>query len=261
VILRSGSTPHADDPGSIQDLPAHERDHEYSWNISATAFIVRTNGRPKFSAGAVCRSARKVIAPVAGRGRPPRDTFIEEFDVFNGFLAVSVRSGGLAKLPSRLGAGRGAGRRRVLHRERRGRLCHVDIGQYRGRHELVRYAYSSLTTADTFTTKRAHREKILLKRDPVSAALTRELSNRIPVRARRDGTRIPCRWCTARPGSDGSAPLLQYAVWSVRAVTDPSFSSARLSLIDAVFIYAIAHVRGGQEMAAPGTTTAASSTR
>jgi oligopeptidase B len=47
---------------------------------------------------------------------------------------------------------------------------------------------------------------------------------------------------------DGSAPLLQYAYGAYGMSTDPSFSSARLSLIDRGFVYAIAHVRGGQEM-------------
>jgi oligopeptidase B len=47
---------------------------------------------------------------------------------------------------------------------------------------------------------------------------------------------------------DGSNPLLQYAYGAYGLSTDPSFSSARLSLIDRGFVYAIAHVRGGQEM-------------
>ena len=47
---------------------------------------------------------------------------------------------------------------------------------------------------------------------------------------------------------DGAAPLLQYAYGAYGLSMDPSFSSARLSLLDRGFVYAIAHVRGGQEM-------------
>src|SRR5690606_29912388 len=65
----------------------------------------------------------------------------------------------------------------------------------------------------------------------------------------RDGTRIPVslvyRKSTPR---DGSAPLLQYGYGSYGSSTDPFFSHSIISLLDRGFIYAIAHIRGGQEM-------------
>ena len=45
---------------------------------------------------------------------------------------------------------------------------------------------------------------------------------------------------------DGSAPLVLYAYGSYGNTIDPGFGSARLSLLDRGFIFAIAHVRGGQ---------------
>jgi oligopeptidase B len=64
-----------------------------------------------------------------------------------------------------------------------------------------------------------------------------------------DGTRIPislvCRKGTAR---DGSSPFLLYGYGSYEISADPSFSVARLSLLDRGFVYAIAHIRGGGEM-------------
>ena len=65
----------------------------------------------------------------------------------------------------------------------------------------------------------------------------------------RDGKRIPVS-LVYRKGfvRDGTAPLLQYAYGSYGLSMDPTFSSARLSLLDRGFVYAIAHVRGGQEM-------------
>ena len=183
------------------------------------------------------------------------DTFIEDFDVFNGFLAVSVRTGGLAKIcimhvGTDRGAARGAGAG-VLHRQRRGRLRHVAIGQPGARHRPLRYAYSSLTTPTTIYDYNVRTgEKILLKRDPVVGSFDpANYRTEFLFAPARDGTRIPVS-LVYREGleRDGSAPLLQYAYGAYGLSTDPSFSSARLSLIDRGFVYAIAHVRGGQEM-------------
>jgi oligopeptidase B len=63
----------------------------------------------------------------------------------------------------------------------------------------------------------------------------------------RDGELIPVsvvyRKGTAR---DGSHPLLLYAYGSYGATIDPTFNAARLSLLDRGFVYAVAHIRGGQ---------------
>ena len=72
-------------------------------------------------------------------------------------------------------------------------------------------------------------------------------------------------WATARDGKkvpisiiyrndtplDGTSPLLQYGYGSYGATMDPYFSSIRLSLLDRGFIYAIAHVRGGEYLGRP----------
>jgi oligopeptidase B len=64
-----------------------------------------------------------------------------------------------------------------------------------------------------------------------------------------DGTQVPlsivCRKGTPR---DGSAPCLLYGYGSYEHSIDPSFSIARLSLLDRGFVFAIAHIRGGGEM-------------
>jgi oligopeptidase B len=65
----------------------------------------------------------------------------------------------------------------------------------------------------------------------------------------RDGARIPIS-LVRRKGTrtDGSAPLLLYGYGSYGYSIDPGFSSARLSLLDRGFVFAIAHVRGGEEL-------------
>ena len=64
-----------------------------------------------------------------------------------------------------------------------------------------------------------------------------------------DGTQIPMSlvWRRGTP-QDGTAPVLLYGYGSYEISNDPSFSIARLSLLDRGFVYAIAHVRGGGEM-------------
>ena len=55
-------------------------------------------------------------------------------------------------------------------------------------------------------------------------------------------------WRRDRFRRDGSAPMLQYAYGSYGISSDPRFSIPVLSLLDRGFVYAIAHIRGGQEM-------------
>jgi oligopeptidase B len=64
-----------------------------------------------------------------------------------------------------------------------------------------------------------------------------------------DGTRIPMSIvCPKGTPRDGSAPLVLYGYGSYEISVDPSFSIARLSLLDRGFVYVIAHIRGGGEM-------------
>ncbi len=65
----------------------------------------------------------------------------------------------------------------------------------------------------------------------------------------RDGKQVPVS-LVYRKGTrrDGTAPLLQYAYGSYGSSTDPWFQVDALSLLDRGFVFAIAHVRGGQEM-------------
>jgi oligopeptidase B len=65
----------------------------------------------------------------------------------------------------------------------------------------------------------------------------------------RDGVKVPIS-VVMKKGTrlDGKSPMLLYAYGSYGASMTPSFSSARLSLVDRGMIYAIAHIRGGSEL-------------
>ncbi len=266
---------HADDPAlDFRTFLPHERDHEYQPEHLGDAFIVRTNWQAK--------NFRLMQVPIGREGNRSAwrdvvahrdDTFIEEFDVFNGFLAVSVRSGGLAKIaiapwaPS--GAVRGGavpggagpvdavpgdaapgGAEFFIASDEAAYATSLSVNTELDT-ELVRYAYSSLTTPTTIYDYNVRTgEKTLLKRDPVIGSFDpANYRTEFLFAPGRDGARIPVS-LVYRKGlaRDGSAPLLQYAYGAYGLSTEPSFSSARLSLIDRGFVYAIAHVRGGQEM-------------
>jgi oligopeptidase B len=173
------------------------------------------------------------------------DAFIEDFDVFEGFLALSVRTAGLAKISIVRGAAEF-----FIASEEAAYAMSISVNPELDT-ELLRYSYSSLTTPTTVYDYNVRTgEKILLKRDPVVGSFdTANYRSEFLFAPARDGARIPVS-LVYRAGftRDGSAPLLQYTYGAYGLCTDPSFSSARLSLIDRGFVYAIAHVRGGQEM-------------
>jgi len=65
----------------------------------------------------------------------------------------------------------------------------------------------------------------------------------------KDGARIPISLVYRKPlVKDGTRPLLLYAYGSYGISTDPTFSSNLVSLLERGVVYAVAHIRGGQEM-------------
>jgi oligopeptidase B len=94
------------------------------------------------------------------------------------------------------------------------------------------------------------RLKVLRKRDPVLGDFDPErYATEFLMVSARDGAQVPVS-VVYRKGfeRDGTAPLLQYAYGAYGLSMEPVFSSSRLSLLDRGFVFAIAHVRGGQEM-------------
>jgi len=243
---------HADDPSlEFKIFLPHQRDHEYQLEHLGDRFVIRTNWQ--------ARNFRLMQVPIGREADRAEwrdvvahrdDTFIEDFDVFNGFLAVSVRSGGLAKIRITPWSPATHGKEFFIASDEAAYATSLSVNAELDT-EVVRYAYSSLTTPTTLYDYNVRTgEKVLLKRDPVIGSFDpADYCTEFLFAPARDGARIPVslvyRKGTAR---DGSAPLLQYAYGAYGLSTDPSFSSARLSLLDRGFVYAIAHVRGGQEM-------------
>ncbi|MFN3853320.1 MAG: S9 family peptidase [Phreatobacter sp.] len=116
--------------------------------------------------------------------------------------------------------------------------------------DTLRFVYSSMTTpAETWDYDMRARTRVLRKRQEVpsghdpAAYVTRRL-----MAPATDGETVPVSLVYRRGTPlDGTAPCLLYGYGSYGASMPASFSTARLSLVDRGFVYAIAHVRGGME--------------
>jgi oligopeptidase B len=239
----------ADDPQlKFEIFLPHAPDHEYEIEHLGDAFIVRSNWR--------ALNFRLARAPIGGGTQPEEwsdivahrdDTFIEDFDVFDRFLAVSVRSGGLLKICIHPLSG---GAEFFIASDEAAYSTALSVNPELNT-DIVRYAYSSLTTPTTLYDYDVRSgAQVLLKRDPVLGSFDpKDYATEFLMVGARDGAQIPVS-LVYRKGlaRDASAPLLQYGYGAYGLSMDPSFSSARLSLLDRGFVYAIAHVRGGQEM-------------
>lgn len=118
--------------------------------------------------------------------------------------------------------------------------------------DVLRYTYSSLTTPNsTYEYNMYEKKQLLLKQTEVidpAFAIDNYTSERLFATAT-DGTKIPVSLIYKKGiEKNGKNPLLLYSYGSYGSSTEPTFSSTRLSLLDRGFIYAIAHIRGGQEM-------------
>ena len=117
--------------------------------------------------------------------------------------------------------------------------------------ETLRYSYTSMTTpTSTYALDLNSRERELLKQNEVLGDFdpANYVTERLWAPAR-DGEQIPVT-LLYRKGieRDATAPLYQYAYGSYGSSSDPTFSSQRLSLVDRGFVFAIAHIRGGQDV-------------
>jgi len=227
---------------------ARERDHEYHLEDHGDRFIIRTNWQAKNF-----RIVEAPIASVADRSTwrdviaHRGDAFVESFEAFEQHLAVSERSGGLQKLRIKNWA---SGKELLLD------APDPAYTMYLGNNTeadtlLLRYVYTSPTTpSTTYDYNMQTGEQVELKREPVLGGFdSANYQAEFRWATARDGTKVPVTLLYRRGTPlDGTAPLYQYAYGSYGYSTDPTFRSTVLSLVDRGFVYAIAHIRGGQEM-------------
>jgi oligopeptidase B len=240
---------HSDQPeAEFQVFFPRERDHEYSADHLGDRWIIRTNYQaPNF------RLMEVGLDHHADRGQwrdviaHSDDIFIQGFDAMEQFLAVSERSNGLRQIRIH---DWDSGESSTLAFEEDAYAAYLGTNADQTSSKL-RFVYTSMTTpTQTWDLDVVTGERELLKETEVPGGFSSDdyRTSRVWVSAR-DGAQIPVSIMHHKDTPlDGRAPLYQYAYGSYGASMDPTFSTSRLSLVDRGFVFAIAHIRGGQEM-------------
>ena len=177
-----------------------------------------------------------------------KDVLLEGIDIFKDYLVVEERSNGLNKIQIRPWTGSGAYYLPfAIETYTAYTTTNIDFDT-----EILRYGYQSMATPSSIIDFNMRtQEKIVLKEQEVLGGKfdkNNYIEERIWANAT-DGTKVPIS-IVYRKGiqKDGKNPFLLYAYGSYGATMDPYFSSTRLSLLDRGFIYAIAHIRGGEDL-------------
>jgi len=174
------------------------------------------------------------------------NVLVEDFEIFKEYLVVSERDNGLNKIQIQ----RWDGTASYYLPFKNETYTANTMQNMEFDTNILRYSYNSLTTpASVIDFNMKTKEQTIMKEQEVLGGKFDKdnyESERIWATAA-DGTKIPVS-IVYRKGikKDGTNPLLQYGYGSYGYTIDPSFSSSRLSLLDRGFIFAIAHVRGGE---------------
>ena len=233
--------------GPFTVIQPRERNLEYSVEHFGDHWYIRTN--------LDAQNFRLVRAPVGRAGKDAweevvahrPDVFLQGFEIFRDYLVLRERERGLTRL--RVRPWTGAGEHYLDFGEPAYFAAPTQNVDFDTR--LLRYTYSSLTTPNSvYDYDMATRARTLLKRADVLGGFdpARYQARRLYARAA-DGVEVPISLVyrtDRRPA--GPAPLLLYGYGSYGSSTEATFSGPRLSLLDRGFVFAIAHVRGGQEL-------------
>ncbi len=234
-----------------QILQPRERDLEYSIEHYGNDFYILTN-KDKAT------NFKLMKTPVDKTGKanwtdviPHRkDVYLENFEIFNDYLVLEERTNALTQINIRSWDGK---INYNLPFKEEVYTAYISFNPDFDS-QVLRYGYTSMTTPNSTIdfnmkdkTSEVKKEQIVLgdfKKENYE-------TKRLWVTAR-DGVKVPVSIVYRKDTKiNEKTPLLLYAYGSYGATMDPYFSSSRLSLLDRGFIYAIAHIRGGQELGRP----------
>lgn len=255
VIIWNGSTLStdfhlidADKPtGKLKNFTPREEVHEYDIVHYEDKFYIVTNWEAQnfrlmeTPENATSKENWKEVLPHR------EDVLINEIEIFKDYLVVNERKNALNQL-------------RIINMHKN-EEHYLDFGEaaYVANistnpefdSNLLRFSYSSLTTpSSVYDYNMDDHSKTLKKQQEIVGGHTPSnyVTERLYIESR-DGKQIPISLVYKKGTKlNGNAPLLLYAYGSYGSTIDPYFSSTRLSLLDRGFVYALAHIRGGQAM-------------
>ena len=231
--------------GDFMNFSPREKEHEYSIDHYQDKFYIISNWDAKnnrLMETSETKTSKKNWKEVI----PHRDdVHLLDMEIFKDHLVINERKDGLRGL-------------RIIH-QKTGKDEYLDFGEstYTSRistnrefnTNVLRYSYSSmLTPSSTYDYNMDSGQLTLMKQQEVVGGYDQNNyeSERLYAIAR-DGEKVPISIVYKKDLKKvKSQNLLLYAYGSYGSTIDPYFSSVRLSLLDRGFVYAIAHVRGGQ---------------
>jgi oligopeptidase B len=238
----------ADNPfGQFKIFLPRQREHEYSIDHYGDRFLIRSNDQAK--------NFRLLATPIDKIGKehwqeivPHRsNVYLGDFEIFKDYIVLEERSRGLTQIRVMPWSG---GEGYYLPFDEPAFRANVGVNPEFDT-TILRYEYTSMKTPlSIYDYNMVTHERTLLKQEEILGGFDSNnyVAERLHATAP-DGAEIPIS-LVYRKGlmRDGQNPLLLYGYGSYGASIDAAFSSPRLSLIDRGFIFAIAHVRGGQEL-------------
>jgi oligopeptidase B len=240
----------ADNPnGKFKIFQKRKRGLEYSISHFEDRFYILTNKDKATNFKLMKTSELKTSSQYWEEVLAHREeTLLEDIDIFRDFLVVSERVDGLSKI--RIIPWNGTAEYYLPFESETYTAyasANVDFDT-----DILRYAFQSMATpASIIDFDMKTKEKEVQKEQEVLGGAF-DKNNYIEERVwatAKDGTQVPISMVFKKGmKKDGKNPLLLYAYGSYGHSMDAYFSSTRLSLLDRGFIYAIAHIRGGEDL-------------
>ena len=231
--------------GEFKRFTPRDFDHEYSIDHYKDRFYITTNWKAK--------NNRLMQTPDTRTGisnwkevLPHRETVhLLSLEVFKDHLVINERKNGLRQLRM---INQQTGNDEYIKFEEETYTSWVSVNEEFDS-DILRFSYSSLVTpTSTFDYNMNSGQRSLLKQDEVVGGYdsNKYMSKRMYATAR-DGNSVPISIVYRKDLKEPEAQnLLLYGYGAYGNTIDPFFRSSRLSLLDRGFIYAIAHIRGGQ---------------
>lgn len=244
LVLKSDDT-----SGKFTSIAPRQRDFKYEVEHLDNRWVIKTDwDAPNYRLMTVTDDQigdRSRWQPLLAHNP---DVFIDSFQLFTDYLVINERSNGLDRV--RLMPWSDLSKARYVESDEAAYVAKTDNNPEQNS-QWLRYRYTSLTTpSSVYEMHMKTGEKRLLKEQEVLGGFDKNnyQTERVWATAQ-DGTKIPVSLLYKKGlKKDGTAPLYQYAYGSYGISSSPSFRSPVISLVDRGFVYAIAHIRGGQEM-------------